>query len=88
MSTEVPRQFKPNLVLVNRRKAVGWESRKRAARELHRVGQQNGIRETPTVEAIEKAMYRHETGRVSVTDPIYRQLYPPPVCGELGHRGR
>ncbi|MGY3519177.1 hypothetical protein ACVMYR_23035 [Micromonospora sp. PTRAS2] len=75
MSTEVPRQFKPNLVLVNRRKAAGWESRKRAARELHRVGQQRGIRETPTVEAIEKAMYRHETGRVAVTDPVYRQLY-------------
>lgn len=90
MSTEVPRQFKPNLVLVNRRKAAGWESRKRAARELHRVGQQRGIRETPTVEAIEKAMYRHETGRVAVTDPIYRQLYclaydakPHDLFGEL-----
>ncbi|WP_327038806.1 hypothetical protein [Micromonospora maris] len=90
MSNEVPRQFKPNLVLVNRRKAVGWESRKRAARELHRVGQQRGIRETPTVEAIEKAMYRHETGRVAVTDPIYRQLYclaydakPHDLFGEL-----
>ncbi|MGW0506057.1 hypothetical protein [Micromonospora sp. NPDC003241] len=90
MSIEVPRQFKPNLVLVNRRKAVGWESRKRAARELHRIGQQGGIRETPTVEAIEKAMYRHETGRVAVTDPIYRQLYclaydakPHDLFGEL-----
>ncbi|MEV2241735.1 hypothetical protein [Micromonospora sp. NPDC049891] len=90
MSTEVPRQYKPNLVLVNRRKAAGWESRKRAARELHRVGQQRGIRETPTVEAIEKAMYRHETGRVAVTDPIYRQLYclaydakPHDLFGEL-----
>ncbi|WP_433388444.1 hypothetical protein [Micromonospora sp. KLBMP9576] len=90
MSTEVPRQFKPNLVLVNRRKAAGWESRKRAARELHRVGLQRGIRETPTVEAIEKAMYRHETGRVAVTDPVYRQLYclaydakPHDLFGEL-----
>ncbi|MDI5936968.1 MULTISPECIES: hypothetical protein [unclassified Micromonospora] len=90
MSTEVPRQFKPNLVLVNRRKAAGWESRRRAARELHRVGLQRGIRETPTVEAIEKAMYRHETGRVAVTDPIYRQLYclaydakPHDLFGEL-----
>ncbi|SCF33880.1 hypothetical protein [Micromonospora mirobrigensis] len=75
MSIEAIRQFKPNLVLVNRRKATGWDSRKRAARELHRLGLQHGIRETPTVEAIEKAMYRHETGRVAVTDPIYRQLY-------------
>jgi hypothetical protein len=90
MSTEATRQFKPNLVLVNRRKAAGWESRKRAARELHRVGQQRGLRETPTVEAIEKAMYRHETGRVAVTDPIYRQLYclaydakPHDLFGEL-----
>ncbi|SCL34200.1 hypothetical protein GA0070616_4909 [Micromonospora nigra] len=90
MSTEVPRQYKPNLVLVNRRKAAGWESRKRAARELHRVGHQRGIRETPTVEAIEKTMYRHETGRVAVTDPIYRQLYclaydakPHDLFGEL-----
>ena len=90
MSTEVPRQFKPNLVLVNRRKTAGWESRKRAARELHRLGLQNGIRDTPTVEAIEKAMYRHETGRVAVTDPIYRQLYclayeakPHDLFGEL-----
>lgn len=90
MSTEAPRQLKPNLVLVNHRKAVGWESRKRAARELHRVGQQRGIRETPTVEAIEKAMYRHETGRVAVTDPVYRRLYclaydtkPHDLFGEL-----
>ncbi|MEV5822881.1 hypothetical protein AB0L22_27350 [Micromonospora haikouensis] len=90
MSTEVPRQYKPNLVLVNRRKAAGWESRKRAARELHRLGLQHGIRETPTVEAIEKAMYRHETGRVAVTDAIYRQLYciaydanPHDLFGEL-----
>lgn len=90
MSTEVSRQFKPNLVLVNRRRGVGWESRKRAARELHRLGLQHGIRETPTVEAIEKAMYRHETGRVAVTDPIYRQLYclaykakPHDLFGEL-----
>ncbi|WP_328853377.1 hypothetical protein OG994_12700 [Micromonospora globbae] len=90
MSTEATRQFKPNLVLVNRRKAAGWESRKRAARELHRLGLQHGIRGTPTVEAIEKAMYRHETGRVAVTDPIYRQLYclayrakPHDLFGEL-----
>lgn len=91
MSTEVPRQFKPNLVLVNRRRAAGWDSRKRAARELHRLGIQRGLRGTPTVEAIEKAMYRHETGRVAVTDPIYRQLYclaygakPHDLFGELG----
>lgn len=90
MSTEAARQFKPNLVLVNRRKAAGWDSRKRAARELHRLGLQHGIRETPTVEAIEKAMYRHETGRVAVTDAIYRQLYclaygakPHALFGEL-----
>lgn len=75
MSTEAARQFRPNLVLVNRRKAAGWDSRKRAARELHRLGVQHGIRETPTVEAIEKAMYRHETGRVAVTDSVYRRLY-------------
>jgi len=91
MSIEAVRQFKPNLVLVNRRKAAGWDSRKRAARELHRLGLQRGIRETPTVEAIEKAMYRHETGRVAVTDSIYRQLYclaysakPHDLFGELG----
>ncbi|MEV4626670.1 hypothetical protein AB0J90_10330 [Micromonospora sp. NPDC049523] len=90
MSIEAPRQFRPNLVLINRRKAVGWESRKRAARELQRLGLQHGIRGTPTVEAIEKAMYRHETGRVTVTDPIYRQLYclaygakPHDLFGEL-----
>lgn len=75
MSTEATRTYKPNLVLINYRKNAGWESRKRAARELLRVGTQNGIRDTPTIEAIEKAMYRHETGRVAVTDPIYRQLY-------------
>ncbi|MFF3864167.1 hypothetical protein [Micromonospora sp. NPDC001898] len=90
MSSEVGRQFKPNLVLVNQRKAAGWDSRKRAARELHRLGLQHGIRETPAVEAIEKAMYRHETGRLAVTDPIYRQLYclayaakPHDLFGEL-----
>lgn len=90
MSTEASRQFRPNLVLVNRRRAAGWESRRRAARELHRIGLHHGIRETPTVEAIEKAMYRHETGRVAVTDAIYRQLYclaydakPHDLFGEL-----
>ncbi|MEU7907952.1 hypothetical protein [Actinoplanes sp. NPDC049118] len=93
MSVDLKRSLKPNLVLVNKRKEAGWDSRKRAARELHRMGREEGIKETPTVEAIEKAMYRHETGRVAVTDLIYRRLYclaygatPHDLFGELNHR--
>ncbi|RZU48855.1 hypothetical protein EV385_0584 [Krasilnikovia cinnamomea] len=92
MSIDVRHSLKPNLVLVNQRQAAGWDSRKRAARELHRLGCEHGIKDTPTVPAIEKAMYRHETGRVAVTDPIYRRLYclayrstPHDLFGEVSH---
>ncbi|WP_084780530.1 hypothetical protein [Planobispora rosea] len=61
----------PNRVLVAKREARGW-SRKRAAQELHRLGESRGL---PELDAIEKAIYRHETGRAICRDPLYIELY-------------
>lgn len=71
MSTDTPR---PNLVLIARRQKQGWSSRRRAARELHRVWRDN-LPGPPSLESLEKALYRHETGRSQVQDDGYRKLY-------------
>ncbi|PRY28027.1 hypothetical protein CLV70_109183 [Pseudosporangium ferrugineum] len=68
------RQLQPNLVLTTKREARGWTSRRRAARELHRIWQAN-LPGCPDIESLEKALYRHETGRVQVRDDAYRKLY-------------
>ncbi|WP_245563449.1 hypothetical protein [Longispora albida] len=60
---------------MSHRHRKGWTSRRQAARELRRLGVARGLRGMPTLEAIEKALYRHETGRAAVADPIYRELY-------------
>lgn len=76
MSTDRPtdRELRPNLVLTTKREARGWGSRRRAARELHRIWREN-LPGCPDIESLEKALYRHETGRVQVRDESYRKLY-------------
>ncbi|GAA0914146.1 hypothetical protein GCM10009560_07260 [Nonomuraea longicatena] len=73
--SEVPaprdRNLEPNRVLTAKRESRGW-SRKRAAKELHRLGESRGL---PELDAIEKAIYRHETGRAVCRDPLYIELY-------------
>ncbi|MFI6594630.1 hypothetical protein ACIBHX_00185 [Nonomuraea sp. NPDC050536] len=61
----------PNRVLMAKREERGW-SRKRAAKELHRLGESRGL---PELGSIEKAMYRHESGMVVCRDPLYIELY-------------
>ncbi|MEU4239780.1 hypothetical protein [Actinoplanes sp. NPDC026619] len=68
------RQLQPNLVLAAKREARGWTSRRRAARELHRIWRDN-LPGCPDIESLEKSLYRHETGRVQVRDETYRKLY-------------
>src|SRR5437868_12922900 len=67
------KRLSPNNVLIAKREAKGW-SRTRAARELERVGVQRGL-SVPDSDAIEKAVYRHETGRAACRDPLYIELY-------------
>jgi hypothetical protein len=62
-----------NRVLIERRSARGW-GRSRLAAQFERVALSMGF-PVPSREAIEKAIYRHETGRSAVTDDMYRQLY-------------
>lgn len=63
----------PNNVLIAKRTAKGW-SRLRAARELERAGLCRGL-SVPDADAIEKAVYRHETGRAVCRDQLYIELY-------------
>ncbi|WP_214326017.1 hypothetical protein [Nonomuraea sediminis] len=65
------KHLEPNKVLIAKREALSW-SRKRAAKELHRLGRTRGL---PELDAIEKAIYRHETGRAVCRDPLYIELY-------------
>lgn len=60
-------------VLIERRLARKW-GRGRLASEFERVGRDLGIT-VPTKTAIEKAIYRHETGQSQVTDEVYIRLY-------------
>ncbi|GAA4215533.1 hypothetical protein [Microbispora amethystogenes] len=70
---QTAKRLVPNNVLIAKRKAKGW-SRLRAARELERAGQQRGL-SVPDADAIEKAVYRHETGRAACRDQLYIELY-------------
>ncbi|WP_081937990.1 hypothetical protein [Streptosporangium roseum] len=67
------KQLTPNNVLITKRQALGW-SRNRAARELERIGRGRGL-SVPEIGTIEKALYRHETGRAACRDPLYIELY-------------
>jgi hypothetical protein len=79
MSTEAgqgqsSRRYAPNNILIAKRKERKW-SRPRAARELQRLGQSKGLSVPDDLDTIEKAIYRHETGRSAVRDPLYVELY-------------
>jgi hypothetical protein len=63
----------PNRVLVQRRGEKGW-GRDRLAAEFERVAEGLGL-VTPSRAAMAKAIYRHETGRNTVGDDMYRRLY-------------
>jgi hypothetical protein len=83
-------RLRPNLVLSARRERRGWTSRRRAARELHQLWKAN-FSGAPDIESLEKALYRHETGRTQVRDDAYRKLYclaydasPQELFGDLG----
>ncbi|MGW4640792.1 helix-turn-helix domain-containing protein [Sphaerisporangium sp. NPDC004334] len=67
------RRRAPNHVLISRRESLGW-SRRRAAREFQRIGEARGLG-TPELEALEKALYRHESGLALCRDPLYVELY-------------
>ncbi|MEV0387902.1 hypothetical protein [Nonomuraea sp. NPDC050643] len=71
--SQAAKRLMPNTVLITRREAKGW-SRIRAARELERAGLGRGL-SVPDADAIEKALYRHETGRAACRDPLYIELY-------------
>ncbi|MEV0197376.1 hypothetical protein [Nonomuraea sp. NPDC050691] len=70
---QAAKRLVPNNVLIAKRKAKGW-SRLRAARELERAGLHRGL-SVPDADAIEKAVYRHETGRAICRDQLYIELY-------------
>ncbi|MFG1818802.1 hypothetical protein ACGFIF_33910 [Kribbella sp. NPDC049174] len=76
MSTTAPRPISAqNGVLLEQRQAKGW-GRGRLAAEFERIGRELGL-SVPSRAAMEKAIYRHETGASHVTDEIYVRLY----CG-------
>jgi hypothetical protein len=62
------------MVLIAKREQKAWTSRRRAARELHLIWKTN-FPGAPDIDSLEKALYRHETGRTQVRDEIYRRLY-------------
>ena len=69
----IPARVPRNGVLIDYRLARKW-GRRRLAVELERAGQELGL-SVPTRDAMEKAIYRHETGQSQVTDEMYVRLY-------------
>lgn len=63
----------PNQLLITLRKGRGW-GRPRLAKELDLICRREGWA-SPGLAAIEKQIYRLETGRVSQPDEFYRRLY-------------
>jgi len=62
-----------NGVLLQHRESRRW-GRGRLAAEFERIGRELGL-SVPSRDAMEKAIYRHETGKSHVTDDIYVRLY-------------
>jgi hypothetical protein len=63
----------PNAVLIRLREAQGW-GRPRLAKQFELIGRHHGI-PTPEPAAMEKQIYRLETGRTLRPTPIYAKLY-------------
>jgi hypothetical protein len=63
----------PNAVLIRMREEQGW-GRPRLAKQFELIGRRHGI-PTPEPAAMEKQIYRLETGRTLRPTPMYAKLY-------------
>lgn len=73
IGTSGPDAPRPNQVLISLRHGKGW-GRPRLARELDAICRRNEWT-SPGLPALEKQIYRLETGRVSKPDEFYERLY-------------
>jgi hypothetical protein len=71
--TSTDKRVVPNGVLVRLREEFGW-GRPRLAKQFELVGRRHGI-STPEAAAMEKQIYRLETGRTLRPTPLYSKLY-------------
>jgi hypothetical protein len=71
--TSTDKRVVPNGVLVRLREELGW-GRPRLAKQFELVGRRHGIT-TPEPAAMEKQIYRLETGRTLRPSPLYSKLY-------------
>jgi hypothetical protein len=86
--TSTDNRHVPNAVLIRLREELGW-GRPRLAKQFELVGRRHGIA-TPDPAAMEKQIYRLETGRTLRPTPMYSKLYcltfnrtTPELFGEL-----
>ncbi|MDQ2882684.1 MAG: hypothetical protein M3Y48_16215 [Actinomycetota bacterium] len=71
--TSMDKRHVPNAVLIRLREEQGW-GRPRLAKQFELVGRRHGI-PTPEPAAMEKQIYRLETGRTLRPTPMYAKLY-------------
>jgi hypothetical protein len=71
--TSADKHVVPNGVLIHLREELGW-GRPRLAKQFELVGRHHGIT-TPEPAAMEKQIYRLETGRTLRPTPLYSKLY-------------
>jgi len=71
--TSTDKRHVPNAVLIRLREEQGW-GRPRLAKQFDLIGRRHGI-PTPEPAAMEKQIYRLETGRTLRPTPMYAKLY-------------
>ncbi|PZS20503.1 MAG: hypothetical protein DLM60_08645 [Pseudonocardiales bacterium] len=71
--TSMDKRHVPNAVLIRLREEQGW-GRPRLAKQFELIGRRHGI-PTPEPGAMEKQIYRLETGRTLRPTPMYAKLY-------------
>ena len=71
--TQADKRHVPNAVLMRLREEQGW-GRPRLAKQFELIGRRHGI-PTPEPAAMEKQIYRLETGRTLRPTPMYAKLY-------------
>ena len=71
--TPTDKRHVPNAVLIRLREEQGW-GRPRLAKQFELIGRRHGI-PTPEPAAMEKQIYRLETGRTLRPTPMYAKLY-------------
>jgi hypothetical protein len=71
--TSTDKRHVPNAVLIRLREEQGW-GRPRLAKQFELIGRRHGI-PTPEPAAMEKQIYRLETGRTLRPTPMYTELY-------------